>query len=162
MTRSCGFVKRTMFPFRVIICGFGGREKKRKKTFQLYIFQSNRKFSPIEIRFVSNLTCVCNHHVRAREGTRIREYDTINVCFVHFVIRAIYLTIVRFSNKSDRQLCGDISLYIFFLIVYPTNGKISRPAIDFERGESIATMMISIAGTIHDGNRARVERDNRS
>lgn len=100
--------------------------------------------------------------MRAREGTRIREYDTINVCFVHFVIRAIYLTIVRFSNKSDRQLCGDIFLYIFFLIVYPTNGKISRPAIDFERGESIATMMISIAGTIHDGNRARVERDNRS
>lgn len=34
--------------------------------------------------------------------------------------------------------------------------------IDFERGETIATMMISIAGTIHDGNRARVERDSRS
>lgn len=34
--------------------------------------------------------------------------------------------------------------------------------IDFERGETIATMMISIADTIHDGNRARVERDSRS
>lgn len=34
--------------------------------------------------------------------------------------------------------------------------------IDFERGETIATMMISIAGTIHDGNRARVECDSRS
>lgn len=97
--------------------------------------------------------------VRAR--ARAFASTTRSMCALYISSFAIYLTIIRFSNKSGRQLCGDIFLY-FFLIVYPTNGKISRLVIDFERGESIATMMISIAGTIHDGNRARVERDSRS
>lgn len=135
-------------------------QREKKKTFQLYFviesFVSVSDRNPICIEFDVRVIIMC---VRAR--ARAFASTTRSMCALYISSFAIYLTIIRFSNKSGRQLCGDIFLY-FFLIVYPTNGKISRLVIDFERGESIATMMISIVGTIHDGNRARVERDSRS
>lgn len=152
MTSSGGFVKWTIFPLHVIFV-----DSERKKKCSNYIFR-NRKF-----RFgfwsksdLYRIWRVCNHHVRAREGTRIREYDSIDVCFVHFVIR--YL----FNNCSFlKQIVNYVGTfsYIFFLSFIRRMEKFLGCVIDFERGETIATMMISIAGTIHDGNRARVERD---
>lgn len=108
MTSSGGFVKWTMFPLYVI---FVDSERKKKRS--NYIFR-NRKF-----RFgfwsksdLYRIWRVCNHHVRAREGTRIREYDSIDVCFVHFVIR--YL----FNNCSFLKQIGSSIMWGHFPIFF--------------------------------------------
>lgn len=103
------------------ICGF----REKKKTFQrifsvIESFVSVSDRNPICIEFDVCVIIMC---VRAR--ARAFASMTRSMCALYISSFAIYLTIVRFSNKSDRQLCGDIFLY-FFLIVYPTNGKISR------------------------------------
>ena len=108
MTSSGGFVKWTMFPLHVIFV-----DSERKKNVPTYIFR-NRKF-----RFgfwsksdLYRIWRVCNHHVRAREGTRIREYDSIDVCFVHFVIR--YL----FNNCSFLKQIGSSIVWGHFPIFF--------------------------------------------
>lgn len=158
MTSSGGFVKWTMFPFYVIFVG-SQREKKNVPIFFPLIesFLSVSDRNPICIEF--DLVCVIIMCVRAR--ARAFASTTRSMCALYVSSFAIYLTIVRFSNKSGHQLCGDIFLYFFYRLSDEWKNfsasdwfrarRKYRNDDDIDRGYKY---MIR-----HDGNRARVERD---